>query len=52
MRKPSYLLCSLSQIPFSGLSRGAHACNAGVQDPAEMSAAKIGEGLGTEAKLF
>jgi hypothetical protein len=51
MKMPSYLLSSLSQIPFSGLSRGAHACNAGVQDPAEMSAAKC-EGLGTEAKLF
>jgi len=52
MSKPLYLLSSLSQIPFSGLSRGAHAGNAGVQHPAKMSAAKIGEGLGTDTKVF
>jgi hypothetical protein len=37
---------------ISGLSRGAPAGNAGVPHPAEMSAAKIGEDPGTDAKCF
>jgi hypothetical protein len=35
-----------------GLSRGTPAGNAGVQHPAEKSAAKIGEDPGADAKLF